>query len=297
METTSSGPGPVVVGVDRSDGAREAVAWAADLASVWGSVLHLVHAMPVEPDTTESRPWFGALLDIAERVGCERPHAELRQGDPVEVLTERGADARMLVLGGYGEGARAGMLAGSVALALVGHAACPLAVVRGRSPRVPPPSSGPVVVGVDGSPAGRAALGLAAVLAVSLGAPLVAVHSWTDVVSGPFGTSRRPEGPEFLAAEGAARLDAELATLAASYPALAVERHVAEDTPLRALLDRAENARLLVVGNRGPDRRTGMLSGSTSRALVEFAACPVVVTTPPAAVLAGPVAHPARAVR
>lgn len=294
MESISSDPAPVVVGVDRSDGAREAVAWAADLASAWGSVLHLVHAVPVQPVTTEPLPWFGALLDTAERVGCERPHAEFLRGDPVEVLTERGADARLLVLGSYGEGAWAGMLAGSVALALVGHAACPVAVVRGRSPQAPPPSSGPVVVGVDGSPAGRAALGLAAELAVSLGAPLVAVHSWTDVVAGPTGTSRRPEGPEFLAAEGAARLDAELATLAVSHPALAVERHVAEDTPLRALLDRAQSARLLVVGNRGPDRRTGMLSGSTSRALVEFAACPVVVTTP---TVAGPVARPAGAVR
>lgn len=296
METTSSDPGPVVVGVDRSDGAREAVAWAADLASAWGSVLHLVHAVPTEPDATES-PWFGTLLDTSERAGCERPHAEFLRGDPVDVLIQRGADARLLVLGSYGEGASAGMLAGSVALALVGHAACPVAVVRGRSPQMPPPQSGPVLVGVDGSPAGRAALGLAAVLAISLGAPLVAVHTWTDVVSGPQGASRRPEGPEFLAAEATARLDAELAAVASAHPGLSVKRDVTEDTPLRALLNRAQGARLLVVGNRGPDHRTGMLRGSTSRALVEFAACPVVVTTPTTAIATGPAAHPAGAAR
>lgn len=297
MEITSSDPGPVVVGVDRSAGARDAVAWAADLASVWGSVLHLVHAVPGEPVTTGSLPWLDALLDTAQRAGGARPRAELLRGDPVEALTERGADARLLVLGSYGEGARAGMLAGTAALALVGHGACPVAVVRGRSPQVPPPSTGPVLVGVDGSPAGRAALDLAAEIAVALGAPLVAVHTWTDVTSGPSGTVRRPEAHAVLAAEGAAHLDAELATTTAAHPALAVERHVVEDTPLRALLDRADGARLLVVGNRGPDRRTGMLGGSTSRALVEFAACTVVVTTPTAAAGAGPVAHPAGAVR
>ena len=295
METTSSGP--VVVGVDRSDGAREAVAWAADLASAWGAALHLVHAVPAEPDPTESFPWLGELLDTVERAGSDRPQAEFPRGAPVEVLTARSADARMLVLGSYGEGARAGMLAGSVALALVGRAKCPVAVVRGRSPRVPPPRSGPVVVGVDGSAAGRAALGLGAVLAVSLGAPLVAVHTWTDVVSGPSGMTRRREGPEILAAEGAARLDAELAAVVAAHPGLSVERDLTQDTPLRALLDRAEGARLLVAGNRGPDHRTGMLRGSTSRALVEFAACPVVVTTPATAVAAGPTVHPAGAAR
>lgn len=293
MESTRTGQ--VVVGVDRSDGAREAVAWAADLASAWGAVLHLVHAVPTEGDTAGS--WFGELLVAAERAGCERPHAEFLRGAPIDVLSGRSADARMLVLGSYGEGAWAGMLAGSVALALVGAAGCPVAVVRGRSPRVPPPTSGPVLVGVDGSAAGRAALGLAADLAASLGAPLVAVHTWSDVVAGPWGTSRRPEDPGVLAAEAAARLDAELATLPASHPELSVERDVVEDTPLRALLDRAESARLLVVGNRGPDRRTGMLGGSTSRSLVEFAACPVVVTTPPVGVDAAPVAHPAGAMR
>lgn len=297
MHSTSSREGPVVVGVDGSAGARAAVAWAAGVASAWGAVLHLVHAVPVDRAGADPVPGFGDLLDSVERAGCGRPHAEFLRGAPVDVLAARAADARILVLGSYGEGASAGMLAGSLALELVGRAPCPVAVVRGRSPQVPPPRSGPVVVGVDGSPAGRAALALGVVLAAALGAPLVAVRTWTDVVPGPGGASRRAEGPDVLAAEAAAGLDAALAPAAASHPGLSVERHVVRDTPVRALLDRAEGARLLVVGNGGPDRRTGMLGGSTSRALVEFAACPVVVTAPTAGVAPGPVAHRAGAGR
>lgn len=163
------------------------------------------------------------------------------------------------------------MLAGSVSLALVDRVTCPVAVVRGPAPQVPPPRSGPVVVGVDGSRAGHAALELAAGLAVSLGARLVAVHTWADVVVGiDGGARRRPEDPAFLAAEGAALLEAEDA-VAASYTSLPVERDLVDDTPVRALLDRARGARLLVVGHRGQGHGSGsgMLLGSTSRALVE----------------------------
>jgi nucleotide-binding universal stress UspA family protein len=272
--------GPVVVGVDPSDCAHDAVAWAADLAAAWGAPLHLVHVVPQEPPVTETLPWLGRLLGAAERGVSDPPRAYLLWGNVVDVLADHAAGARLLVLGSYGVGASSGMLAGSTGLALVGRAGCPVVVVRGLSPQVPPTRSGPVVVGADDSPAGRAALALAADLAVSLGAPLIAVRTWSQVVAGPQGATRRPEDPARLAAEAVAHLGAELDSLAVSYPDLSVQREVVEDTPVSALLDRSDGARLLVVGHRGCDIGSGMLSGSTSRALVGFARCPVVVTGP-----------------
>ena len=80
-------------------------------------------------------------------------------------------------------------------------------------------------------------------------------------------------------------MEAEIEALAGSHPALSVQREWVDSTPVRALLARADSARVLVVGHRG-DTGSGMLTGSTSRTLVEFASCPVVVLSP-AAVPAG----------
>lgn len=266
---------PVVVGVDPSMCARDAAGWGADLAAAWAAPLHLVHVVPRGPAVAEVPPWLGELLDTAGRAGAPAPRADIRRGVPAELVAAAAVGARMLVVGSYGEGAGSGMLAGSLALALLDRVMCPVAVVRGPTPQVPPPRDGPVVVGVDGSPAGRSALAFAVEVAGSLGAPLVALHTFADVVAGVHGAARRSEDPVALAAEGAALLEAELAAVGAVDPA--VERDLVAGTPVRALLDRAAGARLLVVGHRGHDTGSGMLHGSTSRALVEFAPCPVVV--------------------
>jgi nucleotide-binding universal stress UspA family protein len=135
------------------------------------------------------------------------------------------------------------------------------------------------VVGVDGSPASRAALGLAADLATTLGSRLVAVHAWSDITFGADGAARRSrEDDSVHAAHAAAVLDTELPAVTRDHPGLQVHRVVVADTPLRALLAAADGARLLVVGHRGIAAGPGRSLGSTSRALIEFVPCPVVVT-------------------
>jgi nucleotide-binding universal stress UspA family protein len=196
-------------------------------------------------------------------------------GPPATQLAECSRDAGMVVVGSYGEGARAGMLAGSVALALVEEAACPVAVVRGSAPRLPPPRQGPVVVGTDAAATDDAALRLAAALADALGARLSALHAWSEVVGDREELHRTAESPADLAADAVQRLDRCLAPLQVAYPALPIDRNVVDDTALRALLERARDARMLVVGHRR-GRQAGRL-GSTSRGLVGFAPCPVVV--------------------
>lgn len=277
MDGSSTATASVVVGVDPSDGARAATLWAADLAAAWGAPLRLVHAEADGGPTNDSPSWLSA---VARAAGDGPAHVEVVAGAPADVLVRESAGARMVVLGSYGSGARSGMLAGSVALALVDGAACPVAVVRGPAPQVPPPRNGPVVVGADGSEAGCAALELAADLAVSLGSRLVAVCTWLDKDPKLTGSAHVPAGdPQFLAARDTAVLDAALEALAVSHPGIAVDRELVWGTPVRTLLERAAGARMLVVGHRGRDPGTGMLrGGSTSRALVEFALCPVVVT-------------------
>jgi nucleotide-binding universal stress UspA family protein len=197
-------------------------------------------------------------------------------GSPAEQLVACSRDAGVAVVGSYGEGGSSGMLVGSVAGALVENAECPVAIVRGAAPGLPPPRRGPVLVGTDAASPDDAALLLGAELAAAFGARLSVLHAWSEVVEDAEGLHRTPESSTVLAAAAVQRLDRCLAPVRARRPALSIERHVVDDTALRALLDRATGARMIVVGqHRG--RRTNRL-GSTSRGLVAFAPCPVVVT-------------------
>ena len=116
-------------------------------------------------------------------------------------------------------------------------------VVRSRScgvrrRKLSPPRRGPVVVGVDGSPAGTAALDLAAELAAAFGARLVAVQAWTDVVADTSGGLHRSAGGGTeLAAHAAELLDTQLTPVRDRHPGWRWNAYVVNDTALSALLD------------------------------------------------------------
>ena len=269
--------GAIVVGVDESDSARHAAEWAAEPASAWGVPVHLVHAVPSGPgDRPHDLPWLRELRAAVERTGVDEVESRVVVGSAVDGLLDRCRGARMLVVGSYGEGARSGMLAGSAALALVEAAECPVAVVRGSAAGLAPPRRGPVLVGTDAAD-DDAALQFGAALAVALGARLSVLHAWSDVVEDAGGLHRTTSSGTELVALAVARLDRCLVPLRKAFPQLPVERHVVDDTALRALLEQATGARAVVVGHRRGSGSTRRL-GSTSRGLVGFAPCPVVVT-------------------
>jgi nucleotide-binding universal stress UspA family protein len=121
------------------------------------------------------------------------------------------------------------------------------------------------------------ALQLGAALAVALGARLSVLQAWTEIVEDAEGLHRTSASGTELAARAVQRLDSCLGLLRQDHAALPVERHVVNDTALRALIEQASSVRMVVVGHRRPRRVSGRL-GSTSRGLVAFASCTVVVT-------------------
>jgi nucleotide-binding universal stress UspA family protein len=278
----SSGEGAVVVGVDGSEESERALWWAAATAKLHGASLHVVHCFaPLAAFEGAGLPVLhNAFLEF-ERAGRELLDDAVRKvfGEvtvtsdmpcegPAPALLSLSDHARTIVVGATGSGGFVGMLAGSTTTAVAAHARCPVVVVRGGGD-----GEGPVVVGVDGSPASGRAVAAGFDEANRRGAALVAVHALGDLEQ----TGLMPRRPHVMPAAGRAVLAEGLAGWPEKYPDVPVSRITVADRSKPALLDWSRRARLVVVGRRGRGGFAGLPLGSTGRALVHHADCPVMV--------------------
>ncbi|MQA07671.1 MAG: universal stress protein [Pseudonocardiaceae bacterium] len=288
---------PVVAGVDGSRSALRAVRWAAAEAVRRDVPLRLVHAYVIPtrgyPERIvtvrqvrtglekQSHDWLQEAATAAAAVAGVRVESRPVIGETVRALVTESRDAALMVVGTRGLGGFTGLLLGSNAAALARHGHCPVLVVRGETPDDEVLSTRPVLVGVDGSPASDTALGFAYREAAIRGVPLVAVHAWCDVTSDV--TERVYDVPvdwEELDAELRGQLDDQLAAWEQKYPDVPLRRVPVRGRAARTLLAQGRQAQLIVVGVRGAGGFAGMLLGSTSRALIYHAPCPVAVVRP-----------------
>ncbi|GAA3232517.1 universal stress protein [Pseudonocardia petroleophila] len=283
----------MVVGIDGSQSALEAARWAADEASRRHLRLRLVYAFGWTTELVVGHPGLGerrrdimlehARRDLAAAEAVAVEHApglaverELVVGYPIGVLVTESRRADLVVVGDRGLSRIGGLLLGSVAMALAAHGACPVVVVRGAGQELP--ASAPVVVGIDGSPVSEAALAFAYEEASLRGAPLVAVHTWMDLVADPVIAPLLDW--EAIEVDERVVLGERLAGWAEKYPDVPVRRVVTRDGPAHALLKEAVGARLLVVGSRGRGGFAGIVLGSVGHALLHRSPCPVAVVRP-----------------
>ncbi|MEV4603363.1 universal stress protein [Amycolatopsis sp. NPDC049253] len=288
----------VVVGVDGSPGADEAVHWAARLVSGRALELEIVHCLQVAALYYGGAPagsdvLFDQLRQEGDRIVTKAREQALSVDAALivrtEVLTdaapasliERSRRVRMVVVGRSGTGGFTGMLVGATAATVASHAACPVAVVRGRHGDGAVPLDGPVVVGVDCTPNSEAAIGVAFEEAGFRGVPLVALHAWNDVTyDSADSTARLMPQPESIEPAEERLLAQRLAGWQEKHPEVEVRRTLVRDRPRHALLAESDRAQLVVVGSRGRGGFAGMLLGSTSQALLHHASCPVLVVRP-----------------
>lgn len=146
----------VLVGIDGSDAARDALAWAGHAARRFELPLRIVHAYV--PDTsTQTGPAAlrGATLHTGDpQPGGPRRHDQARDlathivhevlgqqvadaaefvivdGRPSDVLLLHAAGAEMVVVGSRGVGGLRGRLLGSVSQRLAQEAPCPVVIIR-----------------------------------------------------------------------------------------------------------------------------------------------------------------------
>ncbi|GAA3431774.1 universal stress protein [Kutzneria kofuensis] len=269
----------IVVGIDGSDSARHAVVWAAREAARRKIRLVIAHVAPDLPAVVaQARAW---LDDAGAAAGHAAPtvttSAELLCGPVVETLAAVSTWADTLVLGTRGLGGFAGLLVGSTAIGVTTRASCPVVVVRTPGPRAPLPTSGPIVVGVDGGTA-EEAIEWAFTEAALHDTLLIAVHTWTEGRFG-HGWDAVPYAVDFQALDDSMRvmLSDRMAHWREKFPGVPLELVTALDSPAHALVEQSKQARLVVVGTRGHGPFAGALLGSTSHALLHHSACPVAV--------------------
>lgn len=135
----------IVVGVDGSGAARQALGWAVEEARLRHASLDVVHAWrmpypdayPVRTLTVppaveveqEARRLLDAAVGSAARTGATRVEPILVCDSAGRALIDTAKGADMVVVGSRGRGGFAGLLLGSVSQKVLHHASCPVVVI------------------------------------------------------------------------------------------------------------------------------------------------------------------------
>jgi len=136
-----------------------------------------------------------------------------------------------------------------------------------------------IVVGVDGSEAGREALRWAINEARCRNAAVEAVYAWHQPGLMSYGYLSQIDLEPF---EEDARKVLDAAVEGLEVAGVTVERKLLPGGAANVLVEESKGAALLVVGSRGRGGFSGLLLGSVSQQVAHHAPCPVVII-PPAA--------------
>jgi len=255
-----SKPGSIVVGLDGSESSGRALRWAIEQAVSEHRPLTVVHAnhavTPVHLDAV--------ITDARTTAGRVAPELELHDvcevADPRQLLIQLSEEAAMVVVGSGGRGQLRTLLLGSVSVAVVRRAHCPVVVIRPGKVGV---VRNGIVVGIDASPSSRPVLEFAYREAALRDLPLLVLDCLPEPATGV--------DEERLA------LAEVMAGMSEKYPEVHVTTRVTKASPREALVRLGMRMDLIVVGAHQDSQIAQTLFGSVSVSVVENAACAVAV--------------------
>ncbi|MGW0962176.1 universal stress protein [Streptomyces gelaticus] len=283
---------PIVVGVDGSEGSLRALDWAAAEAARSRLPLRVVHASlwehyeGIRPTFDTGRPAEQILAEHLVASAQERVRrlhtevkviADVRPEDPVNALVHESHEAALVVLGSRGRGRIAGMLLGSVSLAVAGRSHCPVVVIPAAATDAQP-KPGRVVVGIGDAAGPSAAARFALAQAASRRGELIAVRAWRcpahetadhPLLAGSPAAAHRQQAADHL--------EEVLAVLERTGSETDVYRSVLQGPVHQVLIEEARDAELLVVGARRAGGHHGPHLGPVGHAVLHYASCPVAV--------------------
>ncbi len=277
----------VIVGIDGSEHARRALAWAVAKTDVLGPITPVMaYAMQPLGDGLGMPAMYFEIDRVVKEDAEERIQATLEDFPAVAdrarlvrhqagpALVRAAAESSLLVVGSRGRGAVAETLFGSVGSYCVKHATVPVAVITDGDHN--DPTINRAVVGIDGSPNSAVALDWA-LRHVDPAGEVLAVGCWTDHV---FGEPPLPNSE--LEASTATMVEGTIAMVRtrageAVGPAATIETLVRRGDPRIVLRELAQAADLLIIGARGHRGVSYLLLGSTTTSLLHHPLSPTVV--------------------
>ncbi|MCI3278206.1 universal stress protein [Streptomyces cylindrosporus] len=283
---------PLVVGVDGSDGSLTAVDWAVDEAARHGLPVRLVYASLWEryeggvPSDGPGRPSERVMAEhvvasAAERARRRNPEvkvsAEVVPEDAVSALLDEGRNASFLVTGSRGRGELAGLLLGSVGLAVASRAHGPVVVVRGDKAALAGTHER-ILLGAGEPATGGEAVRFAFREAEARGCTLDVVRAWRCPAHESADDPHLAQDPAHRHEQRASELlDRLLEEAVLDHPGVRLRTVTVEGPARRVLLNRSAAADLLIVGAQRRKGHIGLQLGRVAHTLLHHADCPVAI--------------------
>ncbi|WP_042424676.1 universal stress protein [Streptacidiphilus anmyonensis] len=283
---------PLIVGFDGSALSLAAAEWAATEATLTGAPVRLAHDhWPYREDTPVPEAYMrlrdeaaALLARTVSDLRCRHPGVqvdwELLPGEAPTQLLDAAEDGSTLVLGSRGTGGFTGLLLGSTALEVAGHAAHPVVLVRDRV--APRSLCHEVVLGLEletgqvQAPVVEYALAEAEHRSM----PLRVVHAWQP----PFWRSVGPIPPSeaerrAFHEDATERLRELVLPSAEKHPDVKLHFDVRPGSAAHVLVDAARDCDLLVLGRRR--HRAVSALGPTAHAAIHYGHNPTAIVPYP----------------
>lgn len=202
---------------------------------------------------------------------------EVLPEDTVTALLNEGRNAFVLVTGSRGRSDLAGLLLGSVSLAVAARSQGPVVVVRGDSASMAG-THDRILLGVGETAVGSEAVRFAFREAEARGCTLDAVRAWRCPANeGSDHPLLTGDAAKFHEMRASVLLDEALSELVLEHPEVQVRRATLEGSARKVLLERSATADLLIVGAHHRHGHFGLQLGRVAHAALHHSYCPVAV--------------------
>jgi nucleotide-binding universal stress UspA family protein len=197
-------------------------------------------------------------------------------GSRVDALVRHTREAALLTVGAPPHGLAERLWTGSTVTGTAARVHCPVVIVPPGP--VPARRQGRVVVGLKAVEHAEHLLGAAFAVARQTQADLDVVHAWRMLSSYDDVIARHSTTPEQVT-ETVRRIEDSMIDLRMAYPDVQVHVEVVHRQAAFALVERSEEADLLLISRPAHGGFVHYL-GSTARAVIRDAACPIEVVPP-----------------